>query len=265
MKNRNTNQKNKHKTNSINILGDLKKSILISVIGYFLLFIALYVNKKYIYTFIEQPVRTLLKNNTIVFIYTNIFESFTADISLCGYSAFFLAIPLFLFSLYKFFAPSLYQNEKKTAILLSIFGIIMLILSFLLFYLFIFPQAIKFFLFENMPQNQDIIAGQLVKLPMLKISEYISTFFHLVIGFGLVFQAPLVLFGLVKLGILSASSLSKHRRIAIVIIFIISAIITPPDVMSQIVCATLLIIIYEITNLFIKRINTNKKINKRKK
>lgn len=259
MKNETKHQKNKHKTNSINILGDLKKSILISVIGYFLLFIALYVNKKYIYTFIEQPVRKLLKNDTIVFIYTNIFESFTADISLCGYSAFFLAIPLFLFSLYRFFAPSLYQNEKKTAILLSIFGIIMLILSFLLFYLCIFPQAINFFLFEDTSHNQEIIAGQLVKLPMLKISEYISTFFHLVIGFGLVFQAPLVLFGLIKLGFMPVNALSKHRRIAIVIIFIISAIITPPDVISQVICATLLIIIYEITNFCIKRTKTDKR------
>lgn len=238
---------------SANLLKDLRRSILISLCGYFVFFVIFYINKKHLYVFIERPVKELLNDTTIVFIYTNIFESFASDISLCGYSAFFVSIPLFLFSIYKFFSPSLYSNEKRIAILLSIFGVAMLLLSFFLLYCFIFPQAISFFLFENMPQNQDIIAGQLVKLPMLKISEYISTFFHLVIGFGLVFQAPLVLFGLVKLGFIKPTALSKHRRIAIVIIFIISAIITPPDVISQVICATLLIIIYELTNFFIRK------------
>ena len=231
---------------TFDLLKDLKKCLCYSLLFFVSAFCICFVYKKQLYYFITKPIITIINNNDAVLIYTNIFETFYTDMSVCGYIAFFISIPFFLFCIYRFFAPSLYKNEKKVVILLSICGVFMICLSFVLFYFFIFPQAINFFVV------QDIQTDQQMAKPFFKISEYISTFFHFTIGFAIVFQAPLLLFGLVKFGLIKNDFLSKNRRIAIVIIFIISAIITPPDVISQIVCAFVLMVIYELTNIFIK-------------
>ena len=238
--------KNVSKFSTFDLLKDLKKYLFYSLLFFVSAFCICFVYKKQLYYFITKPIITIINNNDAVLIYTNIFETFYTDMSVCGYIAFFISIPFFLFCIYRFFAPSLYKNEKKVVILLSICGVFMICLSFVLFYFFIFPQAINFFVV------QDIQTDQQMAKPFFKISEYISTFFHFTIGFAIVFQAPLLLFGLVKFGLIKNDFLSKNRRIAIVIIFIISAIITPPDVISQIVCAFVLMVIYELTNIFIK-------------
>lgn len=230
------------------LLLDLKKCLLYSLLFFVATFVVCFVYKKPLYDFITKPIIKIIKNNDALLIYTNLFETFYADMSVCGYFAFFISIPAFLCFAYRFFAPSLYKNEKRIVILLSICGIIMMLLSFCLFYFFIFPQAINFFVVQDIQTNQ-----QMAK-PFFKISEYISTFFHFTIGFAIVFQAPLLLFGLVKFGLIKNDFLSKNRRVAIVIIFIISAIITPPDVFSQVVCAFVLMVIYELTNIFIKSV-----------
>ena len=88
---------------------------------------------------------------------------------------------------------------------------------------------------------------------MLNISEYLTAFFGLIFAFCLVFQIPIILFTLTKLNIISIKQLTKHRKTIIVIIFIISAIITPPEISSQILCAVLLVAIYELTLFFINK------------
>ena len=135
-----------------------------------------------------------------------------------------------------------------------IFSFPVLLFCIVLYFL-ILPRAVKFVIAQS---NN-------ISKPMFRISEYVSTFFHLIIGFVIVFQIPLVLFGLAKLGIMSTNFMSKYRKIAIVIIFIVAAFITPPDVPSQLICASILIVIYELTNLAIRVLVSKNRIKTTKK
>ena len=132
------------------------------------------------------------------------------------------------------------------------FSLILGSLAICFSYYVIFPRAINFLITSN---------GNISK-PLLKIGDYVSTFFHFILGFAIVFQIPLLLFGLAKFGIILPDALKRNRKIAIVIIFITAGIITPPDVLSQIFVAIFLTSIYEITNLVI--LKTAKKNMKKK-
>lgn len=228
------------KTNQV-LLAELRKWVAVWVVSFICFFAISYNFRDVIYSIIIHPIDNMhISANT--FIYTNIWESFLTDLSLSCNAAFIMSFPILLFCIYKFVAPSLYKNEKKMLAALLILGVAFSVVAISVLYFIILPRAIEFL----------VAHGNNISKPMFRISEYVSTFFHLIIGFVIVFQIPLVLFGLVKLGIMSTNFMSKYRKIAIVIIFIIAAFITPPDVPSQIICASILIVIYELTNFAIK-------------
>lgn len=228
------------KTNQV-LLAELRKWVAVWVASFICLFAISYNFRDVIYSIIIHPIDNMhISANT--FIYTNIWESFLTDLSLSCNAAFIMSFPILLFCIYKFVAPSLYKNEKKMLATLLILGIMLAVIAISVLYFLILPRAVEFLIAQS----------NSISKPMFRISEYVSTFFHLIIGFVIVFQIPLALFGLAKLGIMSTNFMSKYRKIAIVIIFIIAAFITPPDVPSQIICASILIVIYELTNFAIK-------------
>ena len=236
------------------LLIELRKWVAVWLVSFIGLFAASYNFRNEIYFVLTHPIENInISENT--FIYTNIWESFLTDLSLACNTAFIFSFPILLFCIYKFVAPSLYKNEKKMLSTLLVLGVVLAAIAISVLYFLIFPRAVEFLVAQS---NN-------ISKPMLRVSEYVSTFFHLIIGFVIVFQIPLVLFGLAKLGIISTNFMSKYRKIAIVIIFIIAAFITPPDVPSQLICASILIVIYELTNFAIKvlvdknRIKTTKK------
>lgn len=241
----------------INLLADLRKWLIVAFSTFICSCVFCYFNKTTLYTIISQPIQRYYISHNIstdnIFIFTGIWEIFIADIKLCLYSSFFLSLPVFLYCIYKFLSPSLYQREKKLTILTFSTITILTILAIIAMYSWILPKAIVFFLSQT---------NNIAK-PMLSISEYLTAFFGLIFAFCLVFQTPIILFALTKLNIISIKQLTKHRKTIIVGIFIISAIITPPDISSQIFCAILLIIIYELTLFFI-RITTNHKTHKQR-
>ena len=216
----------------INLLADLRKWLIVAFSTFIFSFIFCYLNKTTLYSIISQPIQQYYKSQHIhtndIFIFTGIWELFFTDIKLCMYSSFLISLPIFLYCIYKFLSPSLYQREKKFTILTFSIIIILALFAVITMYKWVFPQAICFFLSHNNSIAQ----------PMLNISE-------------------------TKLNIISIKQLTKHRKTIIVGIFIISAIITPPDISSQIFCAILLIIIYELTLFFI-RITTNHKTHKQR-
>ena len=206
------------------------------------------------YNIVFFPIKNIMNNQNLteLFIYTSILESFLSDIALSFYSAFLLSIPILFLCGYLFFAKSMYPNEKRITKVILISSLILGASAVCFSCFAILPRAINFLI-----ANSDNIAK-----PMLKIGDYISTFFHFIFGFAIVFQIPLMLFGLAQFGIILPNALQRNRKIAIVIIFITAGIITPPDVLSQMVVAIFLTSIYEITNLVI--LKTTKKIRKRK-
>ena len=251
----------------IKLLNDLRKWLIVAFSAFIFSCICCYLNKTILYEIISQPIQQYHRLHHLstddIFIFTSIWELFFTDIKLCLYSSFLISFPVFLYCIYKFLSPSLYKQEKKIAISAFSMAIILSIFAIIIMYNWILPRAIGFFLSQT---------NNIAK-PMLSISEYLTAFFGLIFAFCLVFQTPIILFVLTKLNIISIKQLKKYRKTIIVAIFIISSIITPPDISSQIFCAVLLIIIYELTLMLItiteKKENIHKKgttaKNKKKK
>ncbi len=184
-------------------------------------------------------------------IFTGLAEGFLNHIHIGMYSGFILAFPIIAWQIYFFIAPGLYRSEKKVIIPFFIASPLLFIIGSALAYYYLIPSAWRFFLsFEQ--------HGNIPILLEARISEYLSTVLEIVIGFGIAFQLPLIMIILVKLGILTTYTLSSKRKYAIVAIFIIAAILTPPDVFSQISLAIPLLLLYEISLLICHKFENKK-------
>jgi sec-independent protein translocase protein TatC len=161
------------------------------------------------------------------------------------FGAVFFSFPIWATQLWLFVAPGLYRSEKRTIMPFLLASPFLFLLGAALAYYFIFPLAWKFFISFETPAGADSVAIQLEA----KVSEYLSLVMHMILAFGIAFQMPVLLTLLCKVGILNVTSLRKGRRYAIVAMFAVSAIITPPDIISQIGLAVPLILLYEISIL----------------
>ncbi|MEO8559574.1 MAG: twin-arginine translocase subunit TatC, partial [Rhodospirillales bacterium] len=168
-------------------------------------------------------------------IYTALTEAFFTYIKLSLFVAFILGFPIFATQVWLFVAPGLYRHERAGFLPFLISTPIMFYAGTAMVYYVVIPVAWKFFIgFET----EDI------KL-LPKVSEYLSLIMQLMFAFGLVFELPVLLTLLVRVGITSSAGLASKRRYAIVIAFIAAAILTPPDVISQVALALPIVLLYE--------------------
>ena len=225
----------------IGILKDIKKHLLIYCAFVFLVFCISFRSKEILYDFITRP---LLNKFDIkdLFVYTGILDMFFADMSLCLYVSFILTLPALLLCVYNFLAPSLYKHEKKGILIAFISGLFMFYLSVVAVYNCLLPQIVRFF----------IVNDKTIAKPMLNINMYISAFFQIIFVVGLLFEFPITLSILAKCGFVNSKMLLKRSKEVVVVAFVIGAIITPPDVVSQIFCACVLIMIYFFSVGFIR-------------
>jgi sec-independent protein translocase protein TatC len=184
-------------------------------------------------------------------IFTGLTEGFMTHIRLSFFLGFALSFPYIIYQIYKFVAPGLYNNEKKLVLPFVIGSVFLCFLGMSMAYFLVVPVACKFFIsFEGIINYGN--KGVPIVLEA-RISEYLSTIIQLLISFGIVFQIPIVLMMLGKLGILSVKTLIKYRRHAIVLNFIFAAIITPPDVISQVMLAIPMVVLYELSIFLLKK------------
>jgi sec-independent protein translocase protein TatC len=163
-------------------------------------------------------------------------EAFVSNLRLALISGVIIAFPVIIYELMAFIFPGLTGSEKIFFVSV-LAGIVILFGSGVIFaYYVVFPFTLKFFL--------QFAAEQLE--PRFTVSEYISFVFSFHLGFGLVFQLPLLTWALGKIGLLTSAFLKKHRKAALLVMLIISAIITPPDIVSQVAMALPLLLLYEI-------------------
>ncbi len=148
-----------------------------------------------------------------------------------------ISLPYIFYQIWAFLAPGLLENERKYAIPVIFFATISFIIGALFAYFIIIPLALEFFMNMAPASIQNNIA----------LDFYIGFLLRLIIVFGIVFELPLVSLFLTKLGILTPEFLKKYRRYAIVIFFILAAILTPPDPTTQVLLAIPLLLLYEIT------------------
>ncbi len=236
---------------------ELRNRIIFSLIFFAITFFICYFFSKEIYQFLLQPFAEISQNNhNHKLIYTSPAEAFITYLKLSFHCALFFSFPIFLTEFYLFLSPALYKNEKKNILLIFFFVPFFFLIGAIFAYYFILPTAFEFFVsFEN----QGSTAFSILPIQLeIKISEYLNFVTNLLFGFGIAFQLPILLLFLIKVGFLSINDLRKKRRYWIVIIFIMAAILTPPDLLSQISLAIPLIFLFEIAILIGKNFNINK-------
>jgi sec-independent protein translocase protein TatC len=182
-------------------------------------------------------------------IFTSLAEPFITALKISLYAGFVLALPFIMWQVWKFIAPALYENEKKMAIPFVFWATIMFLSGVGFAYYVVFPFG----------ANVLINFGGIEFEAMLKMSEYIGFFAKFMFGFGIAFELPVFSYFLAKLDLITDETLIGGFRYAIVIIFIVSAILTPPDPATQFLMAIPLIILYGVSIIIVKMVNPAKK------
>jgi sec-independent protein translocase protein TatC len=243
-----------HKMSLTEHLIELRKRIFRIVIILLIGFGACYYYKDLVFDIITKPLTKVLPKNGYL-IYTGLTEAFFVYMKLAFFASLIITSPFILYQIWKFISPGLLLKEKKYVVPFVLSSTLLFTGGVLFGYFIVLPPAFEFFVSFN---NQYLQA-------MISFGDYLSLFVTFLLGFGLSFELPIFIFFLAKLGIVNAKMLSKQRRYAILIIFIVAAILTPsPDALSQILMAIPLMFLYEIS-IFVAKFAEKKKVNSENK
>ena len=222
-------------------LKELRDRLLVCIVAVAIAFIFTYYFKERLFDFLMQPFLKVMPAQSS-FIFTGITEAFLTYFKISVVAALFVAAPIILYEFWMFVAPGLYEKEKKYVYPFIFFGSLCFICGALFCYFVVMPNMYRFFV---------SYAREFVT-PMPDLKNYMGLTLKLLIIFGFIFELPLVAFYLARAGIIKAKMLAKKRRYAILAVFIISAAITPPDVVSMILVALPLWGLFELGILIAK-------------
>jgi len=222
-------------------LEELRQRVIISLIAVGIFFVISYIFSKHILNFILLPYIKNVGKNPLVFITP--LEAFLTYLKVAFFSGIFFATPVILYEFWTFVSPALYPHEKKVALPTLFLSVFFFLGGCAFCYFLVLPIGIRYLILG--------FASEMLS-PMISVGKYISFSMIFIIAFGLIFETPLVLFFMNRLGLIQLETLTKNRRVVIVITFIVAAILTPPDMVSQIFLAVPLIVLFELTILAIK-------------
>ncbi len=232
---------------------ELRKRLLWSAVAFLISFGVCYHFSQEIYSFLARPLADILQERSGAdrrLIYTALYEAFFTYIKVAFFGASFISFPIVATQLWLFIAPGLYRSEKRAIAPFLIATPVLFIMGAALAYYFIFPVAWRFFLSFESPNG----AGGLPIELQAKVSEYLGLVMKLIFAFGIAFELPVALTLLARVGIITSAQLKKFRRYAYVGMFVIAAILTPPDVITQTGLAVPLILLYEISIIAAKMV-----------
>ncbi len=219
-------------------LEELRKRLVVCFIAIGIGFVASYGFKEQIFQILSRPLISAMGTGDKL-IFTGLPEAFFTYLKVAFLSGIMLAAPVILYEFWMFLAPGLYKKERSLLVPIVFLSSFFFIGGALFGYFVVFPFGFKFFL--------GFASDTIQALPSMK--EYLGFSAKLLLAFGLVFELPIVITFLAKLGIVSVDFLKKNRKYALILFFVGAAIITPPDVVTQVMMALPLMILYEISIL----------------
>jgi len=217
-------------------LEELRKRIILSIVGVGVGFLVCWHYAEIIYSYVQQPVTRALEANNLPtkLVFLNPTEPFELFIKTGIVAGIFLASPFVLYQVWMFISPGLYRHEKRYVFPFMFSTVLLFLAGGLFGYKMVFPAALTF-LIEQGKQFQ----------PMITVSEYTDLFMAVILGLGVVFELPIIIFFLALFGIVDAGFLWRNFRYAILIIFFLAAILTPTtDILNMCIFAAPMVVLY---------------------
>lgn len=230
--------------NLIEHVTELRQRLLWAVVAMVIVSALAFLYVEPIYGFLVEPLKAAMSDDgSQRLIYTGLAEAFFTYLKVAFFTGIFVTFPILLAQIWMFIAPGLYQNEKRA------FRPFLIATPFLFFlggacvYYVVIPQAWPFFLSFQTSGAETALPIQLEA----RVSEYLGLIMTLIFAFGLCFQLPVLLTLLGRAGMISAGFLKKGRKFALIIALLVAAFITPPDIISQVLLALPMMILYEVS------------------
>ena len=225
---------------------ELRNRLLWSIGALVVGFVLCYLVAEEMYRFLVQPLADLMEGQPgRRMIYTALHEAFFTQLKVAFFGSVCLTFPIVAGQLWIFVAPGLYKQERRAFLPFLLATPVLFVMGAALVYYLIFPLAWQFFMSFETPAS----AGTLAIVMEPKVNEYLSLVMKLIFAFGLSFQLPVVLMLMARAGMVTSKGLAEKRKYAVVLTFATAALLTPPDVISQIGLGVPILLLYEISIL----------------